>query len=69
MPTVGDRVEFLGFGVPDQWSRLQQGTLGTISFVDSVGTLHVDWDNGIRLGLVTETPLPDRYRVLDPPRT
>lgn len=31
------------------------GTLGTVDSIDDVGTLHVEWDNGRRLGL-----LPDR---------
>lgn len=28
------------------------GTKGTVSFVDSVGTVHVNWDNGSSLGAV-----------------
>lgn len=28
------------------------GTLGTISLVDDMGTIHVDWDNGQHLGVV-----------------
>lgn len=29
------------------------GTLGTVNFVDDMGTVHVDWDNGSTLGLIT----------------
>ena len=28
------------------------GTLGTVKCVDSIGTIHVDWDNGSTLGVV-----------------
>lgn len=28
------------------------GTKGTVSFVDSAGTVHVNWDNGSSLGAV-----------------
>ena len=27
------------------------GTCGTVVFVDDIGTIHVDWDNGSGLGL------------------
>ena len=28
------------------------GTLGTVRCVDSIGTIHVNWDNGSTLGIV-----------------
>lgn len=28
------------------------GTKGTVLFVDDIGTIHVDWDNGSSLGVV-----------------
>lgn len=28
------------------------GTRGTVFHVDDIGTLHVDWENGSRLGLI-----------------
>ena len=28
------------------------GTLGKVSFVDDVGTVHVDWENGSSLGVI-----------------
>lgn len=27
------------------------GTLGTVKFVDDIGTIHVKWDNGSNLGV------------------
>jgi len=45
----GDRIVLVG--ATDPHSRLQPGTLGTVDHVDSLGTVHVLWDNGSRLGL------------------
>jgi hypothetical protein len=56
---VGTRVVFLGFGEPDPYSDLQEGTEGTVLLVDSTGTVHVKWDSGSRLGMVLRTE-PDR---------
>jgi hypothetical protein len=50
----GTRVVFLGFGEPDPYSDLQEGTEGTVLFVDSTGTVHVKWDSGSRLGMVLQ---------------
>lgn len=36
----------------DEFTNLKPGDEGTITFVDSVGTVHVKWDNGSRLGMV-----------------
>ena len=40
---------------------MQSGTLGTIQFVDSLGTIHVTWDNGRSLGVVPDF---DQYEIL-----
>lgn len=29
-----------------------KGTKGTVQYVDSIGTLHINWDNGSTLGIV-----------------
>ena len=29
-----------------------KGTLGTVEYVDDIGTIHVAWDNGSGLGLI-----------------
>lgn len=72
MVEKGTRVEFIGFGESDPHSRLEPGTLGTVRLIDSAGTIHVDWDDGSRLGLVQE-PIwgedrfrfrPDQFRVV-----
>jgi hypothetical protein len=63
----GQRVRFLGFGEPDP-TELQPGTVGTIRHVDDLGTVHVDWDNGVRLGCIVVprgSKRPDRLHVLD----
>jgi Domain of unknown function (DUF4314) len=73
MTQIGDRVEFLGFGEHDPYSTLQPGTLGTVTLIDDVGTVHVKWDDGRALGLVTQRPswapaaarfVPDRFRIV-----
>ena len=38
------------------------GTEGTVTLVDSIGTIHVIWDNGSTLGLV---PNEDKYRFVE----
>lgn len=37
------------------------GTKGTVQFIDSIGTIHVAWDNGSSLGVV---PGEDRCHVI-----
>lgn len=45
---VGCRVELLKM---DDVQAPPIGTLGTVVRVDSIGTIHVDWDNGCGLGV------------------
>lgn len=56
MTNVGDRVVFDGFGEHDPYSRLTPGTLGTVEMIDDVGTVHVKWDDGGNLGMMTRRP-------------
>jgi hypothetical protein len=56
---VGDRVVLERCG--DRYSSIMPGTEGTVDFVDDVGTVHVTWDDGRRLGLIAGE---DRWRVL-----
>lgn len=37
------------------------GTLGTVTGVDDIGTIHMSWDNGSSLGLVPED---DEFEVI-----
>jgi hypothetical protein len=50
----GDRVELTG--VPDDYLRfaLAAGEQGTVESTDSLGTIHVAWDNGARVGIIAE---------------
>ncbi len=68
---VGDRVEFVSFGEPDDRAELRPRQCGTVAHIDGDGVVHVEWDDGTKLGLLTEplTPgvrpfRPDRFRVL-----
>ena len=35
----------------DPFTRLTSGDTGTVSFIDDIGTLFIQWDNGSGLGL------------------
>jgi hypothetical protein len=67
----GDRVEFIGFGDPDPYANLEPGTKGVVIDVDDSGTVHVRWDDGHVLGMITRPWvegqkgfMPDRFRVI-----
>jgi hypothetical protein len=58
---------FLGFGERDPYSRLRVGTEGTVAIIDDLGTVHVHWDDGSRLGMVVALPSdrpPDRIELV-----
>ena len=46
----GTRVELIS--TTDPYTRLAAGTQGTVSSVDDIGTIHVNWDNGSSLGMI-----------------
>jgi hypothetical protein len=46
----------------DPWTHLPAGTMGTVTGVDDAGTVHIDWDNGSRLGMVVDCH--DRIEVI-----
>ena len=63
---VGRRVRFLGFGEHEP-VQLAVGSEGTVTLVDSVGTVHVDWDAGVSLGMIVRSldrRSPDRILPL-----
>jgi len=56
---VGTRVRLQH--TSDQYTTLRPGDEGTVNLVDDLGTVHVHWDSGSRLGLV---PGEDRWTEL-----
>lgn len=59
-PTTGDRVRLIYTN--DQYTMLRSGDEGTVGLIDDMGTIHVSWDNGSRLGLI---PGVDIFVVLN----
>jgi hypothetical protein len=59
LATKGDRVRLLR--TSDPYTQLKPGDEGMVSFVDSMGTVHVNWESGSTLGLV---PGEDQFLVL-----
>lgn len=59
-PARGTRVELTR--IADPHTSLRPGDRGTVMMIDSLGTVHVQWDNGSNLGLI---PMQDRWRVLE----
>lgn len=60
MATVGDRVELVR--CTDEYTKLKPGELGTVTFIDSMGTVMVNWDSGAKLGLIREAG--DDWKVI-----
>ena len=56
---VGTRITVLQMG--DDPRPVENGTRGTVRVVDDMGTVHCDFDNGRRLGLI---PGEDIFRRL-----
>ena len=46
----GTRVELVR--MDDPYTKIPEGTKGTVQVVDDTGTIHVKWDNGSSLGVV-----------------
>ena len=55
----GTRIELLSMS--DSYAPVPAGTRGTVKFVDSMGTIFPEWDNGRSLGVV---PGEDSFRKL-----
>lgn len=55
----GTRIELIS--MKDSYAPVPAGTRGTVKFVDSVGTIFPQWDNGRTLGIV---PGEDSFRKL-----
>ena len=48
--TAGTRVILIRMS--DPYTNLRQGDRGTVTMVDDIGTVHVNWDRGSTLGIV-----------------
>ena len=48
--TSGTRVMLIRMS--DPYTNLRQGDRGTVTLVDDIGTIHVNWDRGSTLGVV-----------------
>ena len=57
----GTRVELESLYDPCR-TKLRAGDHGTVTFVDAHGTIFVDWDCGISLGLIYED---DVFRIIE----
>ena len=55
----GTRIELIS--MKDPYAPVLVGTRGTVKFVDSMGTIFPEWDNGRLLGVV---PGEDSFRKL-----
>lgn len=53
----GSRVKLIK--LEDPYRNIPEGTKGTVDSVDDIGTIHVRWDDGSRLGIV---PGVDEFR-------
>jgi hypothetical protein len=56
---IGKRIQLLK--TDDPYTNLAPFDLGTISHIDDIGTIFVNWDNGSLLGLI---PGRDQYKVI-----
>jgi len=59
MTKIGDRIELVYCS--DEYTKLEPGIRGNVTFVDDIGTIHVKWDNGSTLGLV---PGEDEWTIV-----
>lgn len=55
----GKRITLIKMG--DDPNPIKAGEMGTIQFVDGIGQIHVNWDNGRSLALV---PGVDVYQII-----
>lgn len=55
----GTRIKLIS--MEDPWSPVEPGTCGTVDAVDSIGQIHMTWDNGRTLALIYGE---DRFTVL-----
>lgn len=46
----------------DPYTKLVFGDEGEVTTVDDLGTVHIKWDNGSTLGMITEEG--DRFQII-----
>ncbi len=56
---AGTRIELIS--MDDPFTTIPRGTRGTVRIIDDIATLHTDFDNGRRLGII---PGVDTFRKL-----
>jgi len=47
-----DRIELVS--TTDMFTQLHPGDKGTVTHVDDLGTVHINWDNGSSLGMIPD---------------
>lgn len=57
---IGCRIECDSCAYP--WNPIKKGERGTVILVDSIGTVHVEWDNGRSLGLIYSE---DKFHIVE----
>ena len=58
---IGERVRFLRSS--DPYTKLEYGNEGVVTSVDDFGTVHIKWDSGSTLGMITEAG--DSFQILE----
>ena len=53
------KLDYMG----DDPRPIEPGTMGTVRVVDDMGTVHCDFDNGRRMGLI---PGEDSFHIIQP---
>lgn len=56
---IGRQIELIS--CTDEYTKLEPGSKGKITFIDDTGTVFVDWENGSKLGLI---PAVDKWKFL-----
>ncbi len=56
----GTRIRLVN--MQDPYAPVPSGTEGTVSFVDDMGTIHMEWDNNRTLGLI---PNVDAFEIIN----
>lgn len=56
----GDRIELVH--TSDPYTSLERGDRGTVTMIDGMDTVHVKWDSGSTLGMITGE---DHWKIID----